>query len=204
LEYLVQALEPAIRLGFFLGTFTIIALWEIIAPRRALSLSKAVRWAKNPGVVSLNTLVMRLPFPAAAVGMATFAADQGWGLLAYFQTSAWLAIPVAVIAMDFVICLQHIMVHAIPALWRPHRVHHAVADDEANSNFGFNQSWRNRLFGTYKDQPRAGHQTIQIGIHTYRDPSIGTWLNGMLRLPIVGHISSYAINRRQWGTAGEP
>jgi sterol desaturase/sphingolipid hydroxylase (fatty acid hydroxylase superfamily) len=79
-----------------------------------------------------------------------------------------------------------------------HRVHHSVEDDEANSNFGFNLPWWDRLFGTYRDQPRGGHETMRIGIHSYNAPKQVSWLSGMLLLPFIGKINSYAINRRQW------
>jgi sterol desaturase/sphingolipid hydroxylase (fatty acid hydroxylase superfamily) len=79
-----------------------------------------------------------------------------------------------------------------------HRVHHSVEDDEANSNFGFNLSIWDRLFGTYIAQPRAGHEGMTIGIHKYRDMKWCGWLPGMLSMPFVGRISSYAINRRNW------
>jgi len=283
LETFVQAHEAAIRLGIFLGIFAVMAVWEVLAPRRALTVSKAVRWVNNLGLVAFNTVLLRLLFPAAAVGMAVFATDQGWGLFNYLQTPAWLAIPTAVMAMDFVIWLQHVMVHAVPALWRLHRVHHAdldydlttgarfhpieiilsmlikfatimvlgppvvavivfevilngmamfnhgnvrlplaldralrwlivtpdmhrvhhsVEDDEANSNFGFNLSWWDRLFGTYRDQPRGGHAGMTIGIHGYRQPRQVSWLPGLLALPFRGRITGYAINRRQWSNGG--
>jgi len=79
-----------------------------------------------------------------------------------------------------------------------HRIHHSVEDDEANSNFGFSLPWWDPLFGTYRDQPRAGHQRMTIGIHQYHEPRQITWLPGMLMLPFRGKISNYAINRRQW------
>jgi sterol desaturase/sphingolipid hydroxylase (fatty acid hydroxylase superfamily) len=283
LETFVQTHEAAIRLGFFLGIFAVMALWEVAVPRRALSVSKAVRWVNNLGLVALNTLLLRLLFPAAAGGMAAFAAQQGWGLLNHFHVPFWLAVGVGVMAMDFVIWLQHVMVHAVPALWRLHRVHHAdpdydlttgvrfhpieiilsmliklaavmvlgppvlsvilfevilngmamfnhgnvrlpwgldralralvvtpdmhrvhhsVEDDEANSNFGFNLSWWDRLFGTYRDQPRAGHEGMTIGIHKYREPRAVSWLPGLLALPLRGRLTGYAINRRR-STAGE-
>ena len=41
--------------------------------------------------------------------------------------------------------------------------------DETNSNFGFNLPWWDRLFGTYRAQPRAGHEAMTIGIRTFRD-----------------------------------
>ena len=84
-----------------------------------------------------------------------------------------------------------------------HRLHHSVEDDEANSNFGFNLPWWDRLFGTYRDQPRAGHQGMTIGIHKYREPKQVAWLPGMLWLPFKGKITGYAINRREWNQPDE-
>jgi sterol desaturase/sphingolipid hydroxylase (fatty acid hydroxylase superfamily) len=79
-----------------------------------------------------------------------------------------------------------------------HRVHHSVEDNETNSNFGFNLSLWDRLFGTYIAQPREGHQGMTIGIHQYRDPRQVARLPGMLLLPFVGKVTGYAINRREW------
>ena len=283
-DELILQNEMFIRLGFFFGIFAIMGIWEVIAPRRALTVSKAVRWANNLGLVFLNSFILRLIFPAAAVGMAVFASNHGWGVFNYYDVSPLFAVIASVVIMDFVIYLQHVMVHAVPALWRLHRVHHAdldfdvttgarfhtleiilsmlikfatitvlgppvvavvifevvlnatamfnhsnvrlpigldrvlrlfvvtpdmhrvhhsVEDDEANSNFGFNLPWWDRLFGTYRDQPRAGHENMRIGIHTYRDPKVVSWLHGMLWLPFIGKVSSYAINRRQWSNEDE-
>jgi len=277
-DYLVDH-EVAIRLSFFFGIFTIMGIWEILSPRRTLTASKAIRWGNNIALVFLNSFVLRLLFPAAAVGMAALASQQGWGIFNYFEMPFVIATVVSVIALDFIIYLQHVMVHAVPALWRLHRVHHAdpdidvttgarfhpieiilsmlikfatimvlgppviaviifevllnatamfnhsnvkipvaidrvlrlfvvtpdmhrvhhsVEDDEANSNFGFNLPWWDRLFGTYRDQPRAGHEHMRIGIHQYHDPKQISWLPGMLALPFVGKITGYAINRREW------
>lgn len=279
LEQFVLAHEPAIRLGFFFAVFVFVGLWETVALRRTLATSKAMRWASNLGLVVLNTLLLRLVFPLAAAGIAAFGVANGWGLLNHFQVPFWMAVPIGVIAMDFVIWLQHVMVHAVPALWRLHRVHHAdldcdvttgarfhpieialsmlikfatisvlgppvlavvifevllnatavfnhgnvrlpagidrvlrwflvtpdmhrvhhsVEDDETNSNFGFNLPWWDRLFGTYRAQPRAGHPMMTIGIHGHRDPREVARLDGMLMLPFRGELDGYAINRRPW------
>ncbi len=280
----VMSHESGIRMGFFLGMLAVMGVWELIAPRRALTVSKAVRWANNLGLVLFNSVLLRLVFPAAAVGVAAFAAEQGWGLFNYHQVPFWLAVVASVVAMDFIIWLQHVMVHALPLLWRLHRVHHAdpdydlttgarfhpieiflsmgikfatilllgppvvavvifevvlnatamfnhgnvrlpqrvdrvlrwllvtpdmhrvhhsVEDDEANSNFGFALPWWDRLFGTYRDQPRAGHEAMTIGIRKYRRPTDVSWLPGMLLLPFRGKISDYTINRRQWGDGND-
>ena len=79
-----------------------------------------------------------------------------------------------------------------------HRVHHSIEDHETNSNFGFNLSLWDRLFGTYKDQPDAGHEKMTIGIRDYRNPKEVDRLDGMLLLPFRGKVTGYAINRRTW------
>ncbi len=136
-EQFVLAYEPAIRLGFFVGIFSLVALWELVAPRRALTVSKALRWTSNLGLVVLNTVLLRLMFPLAAVGVAAFSVANGWGVLNHFKVPFWVAVPLAVIAMDFVIWLQHVMVHAVPALWRLHRVHHADLDYDLTTGARF-------------------------------------------------------------------
>jgi sterol desaturase/sphingolipid hydroxylase (fatty acid hydroxylase superfamily) len=65
-----------------------------------------------------------------------------------------------------------------------HRVHHSVETEETNSNFGFNLPWWDRLFGTYRAQPRAGHTGMTIGLRDFRDPARITRLPGMLMLPL--------------------
>ena len=278
-EQFVMSHEPQIRMGFFVGIFALVALWELAAPRRVLKLSRKQRWTANLGIVLLNTVIVRVAFPVAAVGMAALSVDKSWGLLNNFDVPFWLAVPLAVVAMDFVIWLQHVMVHAVPALWRLHRVHHAdldydlttgarfhpieivlsmgikfatitllgapvlavvvfevllsacamfnhgnirlpervdralrwfivtpdmhrvhhsVEDDESNSNFGFNLTWWDRLFGTYREQPRAGQLGMTIGIHDHTDPHEVARLPGMLLLPFKGEVTDYAINRRNW------
>lgn len=80
-----------------------------------------------------------------------------------------------------------------------HRVHHSVTIRETNSNFGFNFPWWDRILGTYRDQPAAGHTNMVIGLSQFRDPRRLS-LPWMLFLPFVGDPGSYAINRR----GGEP
>ncbi|OGT93889.1 MAG: fatty acid hydroxylase, partial [Gammaproteobacteria bacterium RIFOXYA12_FULL_61_12] len=129
--------ELPIRLGFFFGVFALMAVWEVLAPRRALTVSKAGRWGSNLALVFLNSLVLRLLFPVAAVGVAALAQGRGWGLLHYYEVSFLPAVVIAVIALDFVIYLQHVMVHAIPLFWRLHRVHHADLDYDVTTGARF-------------------------------------------------------------------
>ena len=116
-EFVLQY-EKEVRLGFFFGMLLIIGLWELIAPRRALTVSKLVRWANNLGLVFFNSFIVRLLFPMAAIGVASLAQENGWGLLNHVELPLWLSIVIAIVVMDLVIYLQHVMVHAIPVLWR--------------------------------------------------------------------------------------
>jgi sterol desaturase/sphingolipid hydroxylase (fatty acid hydroxylase superfamily) len=283
-ETFIQQHEPGIRLAAFLGIFALMALWELRAPARVLSLSRWRRWSANLGLVVLNTLLLRLVFPLAAVGLAASATANGWGLLNQIALPGAVELMLAIVALDLTIWAQHVFFHAVPALWRLHRVHHAdldydlttgarfhpieillsmlikfaailvlgpsvvavilfevilnamamfnhanvrlpsalerplrwllvtpdmhrvhhsVAADEANSNFGFNLSLWDRLFGTYRAQPRGGHQGMTIGIEGYRAPGQVAALPGMLLLPFRGRVTGYAINRREWATREE-
>jgi sterol desaturase/sphingolipid hydroxylase (fatty acid hydroxylase superfamily) len=51
-----------------------------------------------------------------------------------------------------------------------HRVHHSILRAETDSNFGFNLPWWDRLFGTYRAAPQAGHDGMTIGLPIFRDP----------------------------------
>ncbi len=84
--------EAVLRLASFFGVFALVAAWEIWAPRRALTVSKSARWANNVGLVVLNTVVLRLLFPAAAVGMAAYATEHGLGLFNNLSAPVWLAV----------------------------------------------------------------------------------------------------------------
>ena len=76
-----------------------------------------------------------------------------------------------------------------------HRVHHSTMAPETNSNFGFNLPWWDRLFGTYRDQPGAGHADMAIGLEHYRRDADLTFAR-LLGLPFTGRIGDYPINRR--------
>ena len=137
LEEFLLSNEAGIRLGFFVGMFVLVGSWELVAPQRALSISKTLRWANNLGLTVLNTIILRAVYPAAAVGVAALAAANGWGVLNHFQVPTGLAVPLAVVTLDFLIWLQHVMFHAVPALWRLHRVHHADMDYDLTTGSRF-------------------------------------------------------------------
>ena len=88
---ILLAHEPVIRLGAFAGVFAAMALWELLAPRRRQAIGRARRWPSNLGIVVLDTLLVRLVFPTAAVGVALLAEARGWGLFHALDVPAWLA-----------------------------------------------------------------------------------------------------------------
>ena len=258
--------ELAIRLVAFAGVFAVMAGWETVAPRRVQALPRRVRWPHNLALVLLNSVLVRLLFPLAAVGFAALASECGWGVLNAVELPFWLAFLLSVVALDLVIYLQHVMFHAVPVLWRLHRVHHADPDfdvttgarfhpieivlsiliklaaiavlgapalavlafelllnacamfnhanvkipapvdhvlrrlvvtpdmhrihhsmeiAEANSNFGFNVPWWDRLFGTYCADARLPQETMEIGVTNLAGVERIVKLPGMLALPFV-------------------
>ncbi len=119
------AYEPQIRAGIFAGMLLVMMLWEVLAPRRPQVIPRRRRWPANLGIVILNAILLRLIFPIAAMGMAVAAEVHGWGLLNQFGTGPSIAIPLSVLLLDLAIYLQHRLFHAVPLLWRLHRMHHA-------------------------------------------------------------------------------
>lgn len=129
--------EAAIRLGVFFGVFALMALLEALWPRRPRVTSQAYRWLGNWGLVLVDTALLRLVFPMAAVGMALMVEERGWGLLPWLGVPGWLAFVLAVVLLDFSIYVQHRLFHAVPWLWRFHMVHHADVDLDVSSGFRF-------------------------------------------------------------------
>jgi sterol desaturase/sphingolipid hydroxylase (fatty acid hydroxylase superfamily) len=129
--------EVTIRLGFFFGVLALMAIWELLAPRRALTISKTARWFANLAIIFINAAVVRLLFPLLPVALALLAQKKGWGLLNYFDAPYWFAVIAGVIVLDLVIYLQHVIFHAVPALWRLHMMHHADLDFDLTTGLRF-------------------------------------------------------------------
>lgn len=129
--------EPTIRLAAFLGVLAAMALWELAAPRRRREIPRLIRWTNNIALVVLDTAILRLTFPILAVGLAVMAEDRGWGLFNNLEWPAWAAIGASMLALDLTIYLQHVMFHAVPGLWRLHRMHHADLDFDATTGLRF-------------------------------------------------------------------
>ena len=272
----VLASEPSIRFGAFLFVFFAVALWELLAPRRRQAFGRLVRWPNNLGLLLVDSVVLRVVAPGAAVAVALEGQAHGWGLLNALALPGWASVVLAIVLLDLAIYFQHVMFHAVPTLWRLHRVHHADLDydittgtrfhpieivlsagikcavvaaigappvavlafevllnatamfnhanarlpqaldrllrwtvvtpdmhrvhhsvvyNETNSNFGFNLPWWDRLFGTYRAQPAAGHEAMTLGVDAFRSRE-DLRLDRMLVQPFRETPGGYAINRR--------
>ncbi|MCS6781075.1 MAG: sterol desaturase family protein [Geminicoccaceae bacterium] len=266
--------EPLLRLATFLVVLAVMAAAEVVSPRRRREIPRVLRWTNNLALVVLDTAILRLLFPVLAVGMAFLAREHGFGLFNMLAVPGWLAILATIVILDLVVYLQHVLFHAVPGLWRLHRVHHAdleidvttglrfhpieivlsmvlklgtvaalgappaavllfevilngmamfnhsnvklpdpvdrvlrlvvVTPDmhrvhhsirpvETNSNYGFNLSLWDRLFGTYRAQPALGHEGMTIGIEQFRERR-ELWLDRMLTQPFRGPASGHALD----------
>lgn len=275
----ILANEPMLRLAVFLGVLAAMAGWELAAPRRRQHIPRVIRWTNNLALVVVDTVILRLTFPILAVGLALIAEERGWGLFNALDLPLWLAVLLSILLLDLAIYLQHVLFHAVPGLWRlhrmhhtdlefdvttglrfhpveivlsmviklavvaalgapavavllfevllnatalfnhanvrlpkgmdrvlqwivvtpdMHRVHHSVIPAETNSNFGFNLPWWDRLLGTYRAQPKAGHDGMSIGIEQFRTPR-DLWLDRMLVQPLRGPASGGALDRSETG-----
>jgi len=129
--------EATIRLSFFGGVLAVMMVWEALAPRRRRLVSPSARWPSNLGIVVLNTLLLRAVFPVAAVGLAALGEQRASGLFNNIAVPGWMKIIAAVVLLDLAIYLQHVMFHAVPALWRLHRMHHTDLDFDVTTGTRF-------------------------------------------------------------------
>ena len=129
--------ELYLRVGIGLAVFAPLAIWEMLAPRRAAIVGRAPRWPSNIAIVVLDTLLVRVLIPVAAVGVAVIAAQRGWGLL---NITPWPPLPeglLGFLALDLAIYAQHVAFHKVPWLWRLHRMHHADLDIDVTTGLRF-------------------------------------------------------------------
>lgn len=124
-------------MAFFVAIFVAVAFAERVAPRRPLTTSRASRWFANIGIVIIDTVLLRIFFPITAVGMAVWVEQKGWGLFNSMDLAYWAKVALAVILLDFIIYLQHVMFHAVPTLWRLHMMHHADMDFDVTTGTRF-------------------------------------------------------------------
>jgi sterol desaturase/sphingolipid hydroxylase (fatty acid hydroxylase superfamily) len=269
------SIDLVIRIAAAAPIFAVMAVWEILAPRRPRSTERRWRWPSNLGILIADAAAVRILIPAAAVGAALVAAGNGWGLFHAIGLRLSFASLLGFLALDLAIYAQHVAFHKAPLLWRVHRmhhtdpdmdvttgvrfhpfeilismllkiavvialgippvaviafevvlnaasmfnhgnvampswldralrvivvtpdmhrVHHSIDPRETDSNFGFNLSWWDRLFGTYRAAPQAGHAGMTIGLPTFRDRA-ELRLDRLLTQPFRGGIGDLPRRR---------
>lgn len=129
--------EIALRLTATALVFALLAAWELMAPRRTLSVGRLKRWPNNIGVLLLDAALVRLLIPTAAVGASLLAVGNGWGLFNVLQLRLSAGAILGFLILDFAIWAQHWAFHRVPALWRLHRMHHADLDFDVTTGVRF-------------------------------------------------------------------
>lgn len=123
-ETLLIEHQNGIRLGSFLLLLAVLVGLEGLSPRRARPVPQAKRRFVNAALLLLGALALRLLPSLLPVGVALQVQARQLGLL------PWLSLPwsaqalITIVALDFVVYLQHVLLHKAPLLWRVHRVHH--------------------------------------------------------------------------------
>lgn len=135
------ASEAAFRLAAFVAIFAAMAVFELASPRlerpEMAGARKTRRWVTNLSVVLISSVVLRVVFPAAAVGAAMWAEAQGYGLLRLAAVPPLLGGIIAFVVLDFAVWLEHFASHKIPLLWRIHRMHHADTGFDVTTGLRF-------------------------------------------------------------------
>lgn len=129
--------QDKIRIGSYVSVLVLMALWEPLAPRRPLTVSKLCRWGGNLMIVALNTLVARFVLVGGAVAVAATAQERGWGLLHLIEVPMWLGVATGILLLDFIIYWQHRLFHVVPLFWRFHMMHHSDPDLDVTSGVRF-------------------------------------------------------------------
>lgn len=130
-------IEPVARLGVFATALAVLAALEMWLPRRKTEWKRRLRWPGNIGIVVLDTLLVRVLFPTAVVGVAVWASARGWGVFNHINLPLALQVSGSVVLLDLLIYFQHVMFHRVPALWPFHRMHHTDLHLDATTGLRF-------------------------------------------------------------------
>lgn len=188
--------EATIRLACFFGTLLAMAVWEVAAPRRPQTQSRAIRWSSNLGLALLNNVVWRLLAPAGAVGIAVAVESHGWGLFNRIAMPEWFELTASIVLFDVALYAQHWVFHHVPWLWRLHLVHHVDLDFDATTGVRFHTvetlisfAWKVvviMLLGT----PTLAVMIFEIllnatSMFNHSNIRMPDWLDRLLRLIVV-------------------
>ncbi len=113
------------RLVFFWVWFALLWLAEWIFPYRPPSQPKVKRLAVNLLLTGINNAVLALVFGTAVMAVSWHASQKGLGFLNLWELPYWFKTLAAVVFLDFMLYVWHLLNHEVPLLWRFHRVHHS-------------------------------------------------------------------------------
>jgi sterol desaturase/sphingolipid hydroxylase (fatty acid hydroxylase superfamily) len=130
-------LEGLNRLSIFIAILLVMVVWEIIAPRRRIVISRWQRWSVNLALSVLNILIMRLTIAAAAVWAANSAMEHQWGLLNLIALPSVMSFILGLVLLDLAIYGQHRASHCWSWLWRLHKIHHTDLDFDVTTAIRF-------------------------------------------------------------------
>jgi len=126
-----------IRISVFVGIFAAMAVWEMMSPRRQWQTAKAKRWVVNLALVGFNMLFARTLLALGGVGAALLAGQGEVGILHQLDWPWWAELVMAVVVLDLVVYVQHVLMHAFPILWRLHMIHHSDLDIDVTTGVRF-------------------------------------------------------------------
>lgn len=122
---------------FAIGVFAVMALWEILAPRRPIPFPRKVRWAANLGVGFASAFTAFILLPGGAASIAAWGASRNLGLLRMDGLGSAPAFFLGIAALDLSVMLQHMAFHNVGPLWRLHRIHHVEPALDVTSGIRF-------------------------------------------------------------------
>jgi sterol desaturase/sphingolipid hydroxylase (fatty acid hydroxylase superfamily) len=140
---MIQNGGPELPLGIWavlapVMLFAVLAIWEVVTPRRKLTLGRYPRWVTHSVFFVVNAGLGRLLLSLVTVASAaTWAQANGFGLFHLTSWPAWIEILLAFVVLDFAVWLQHFMMHKSAILWRMHKVHHSDRDLDVSSALRF-------------------------------------------------------------------
>lgn len=188
--------EEFLRLSVFAGLLLGLIILESLFPRKTRTMGRARRWMTNLMIVVIDSVLLRILFPIIAVGVALWAQQKGWGLFNIWNGPLWAELIFAVILLDGLIYLQHVLSHRIPALWALHKVHHTDRDLDVTSALRFHPieiifSMLYKMFWVVILGPSAAAIIIfevllnGSAMFNHANLRLPLWLDKILRLIIV-------------------
>jgi sterol desaturase/sphingolipid hydroxylase (fatty acid hydroxylase superfamily) len=200
MDGLIGQSDGLIRLAVFASVFLVMALVELLWPKRRLIVSKRKRWLTNIGISAAGTVLLRLmamlAVPVAAIAAAFYAQAHQIGLLNHVSWPEWLKVVVALLVLDLAIWAQHLASHKIPIFWRLHQVHHADRDIDVTTavrfhpvEIGLSMLWKIAVVVPLGASPLAVFLFEVIlnacAMFNHANIAMPAWLDGIVRLVIV-------------------